>query len=381
MSEVVRAQLSTRKEIAFASITLVLCLLLLEVAVRVSGLADSCPDENPGGQWACDPILYFKPNPAQRPGGQPMNRADFRTHEFTPKPPGIYRILSLGDSCTFGIVTTTVFEYIPEPYPARLERMVAERAGAGKVEVLNAGVAGYTSFQGVMLLRTKLRGLHPGLITVRYGWNDHFMGAMGPGHSFREPEGAFALAAQDLLLRTKLYPFVKRLDLEIQALHPPPKPSIESIPKEWKPTVPLEQYKHNLRRMVELGRSQGAAVWLLTSPHAFLIDSNRGHYDQFRKTFNGQSILVWNAIPTFERLIEIHESYNAATREVGAELGVPVVDMDAIYRQHASEPLFTAYDIPHPTQEGHNLEAEALYERLLAEGIVKPGVAAGSQRR
>ena len=63
--------------------------------------------------------------------------------------------------------------------------------------------------------------------------------------------------------------------------------------------------------------------------------------------------------------------YNGAMREVGRELGVPVVDMDAEYRKHSSEHLYGSTDVPHPNQGGHNLEAEVLYERMLAAGVIR----------
>jgi phospholipase/lecithinase/hemolysin len=47
-----------------------------------------------------------------------------------------------------------------------------------------------------------------------------------------------------------------------------------------------------------------------------------------------------------------------------------VIDMDAVYRAHAAEPLFLT-DVPHPTAQGHALEAETLYARLLAEGFLQ----------
>ena len=136
--------------------------------------------------------------------------------------------------------------------------------------------------------------------------------------------------------------------------------------------MPLDQYKHNLRRMAEIAHGRGAEVWFLTSPNAFVTDENRGQYDKFPQAPSAKLLLTFNAIPSFERLIEIHDSYNAATREVGAELGVPVIDMDALYHQHSSEHLFTTTDVLHPTQQGHDLEAEALYGRLVTEGIVRP---------
>lgn len=365
-------RLSFGKRLAFASVPLVLLLVLLEVAVRVTGVATHCPNPYSGSPlWACDPILQFKLRPDLQVDGKPLNREGFRTHEFTRKSPGTYRILTLGDSCTFGMLITDTFTYIHEPYAQKLEHLVAERVGPGKVEVLNAGTPGYNSYQGIMLLRSKLRGLRPDLITVRYGWNDHLMSRAGRD-KFEESPGEFRRAIEDLLMRTQLYPFVLRLGLEWQARRSPTnaKPTVADIPKEWKPNVSLEQYKKNLRRIVELGRAEGAEVWLLTAPHAFVIDENVGRYDDFPNTMAARALMAFSAIPTYERFVEIHNSYNDATREIGAELGAPVVDMDEIYRQHSKERLFTSTDMPHPTQLGHDLEAETLYARLVANGVI-----------
>jgi lysophospholipase L1-like esterase len=369
LRRIVRSVRTELRRHVFASVATLVLLVGLEGVVRLLDLDQSCRSDH-DGLWACDPILGFKLKPDLVVQGKPLNRAGFRSREFEPAQPGRFRVLTLGDSCTYGILFAEQFWHIPEPYPQRLERIAAERLGTGRLEVLNAGVAGYTSFHGVMLLRTKLRGLDPDLITVRYGWNDHLMSYSDAGRgAYREPDNAVILGLQDLLLRTALYGFLRRLALEVQVLRagsPSEKPF--ALPTEWQPTVPREAYKHNLRRIVELGRAQGARVWLLTSPHAFVSDANGADTDRF--PMSAQSMLTWNALPSFERLVEIHDDYNQATREVGAELGAPVVDMDAVYRAHAGEPLFLATDVPHPTPRGHDLEAETLYERLRAEGLL-----------
>ncbi len=332
-------------------------LAFLEVVVRVTGAAERCSDRASKSQWlVCDPILGFKVNPNRRPHGQPLNSAGFRSREFTPKVPGMYRILALGDSCTFGAIAAG---YVREPYPQRLERMVAERAGPGRIEVLNAGQGGYNSYHGVMLLRSKLRDLEPDLITVRYGWNDLFMSGV---ESPREP-GAFGIAVEDMLLRTALYGFVKRLNRELQSRR---QTVIErrrealAPGKPWRPTNSLPDYRHNLRRIVEIGRARGAEVWLLTSTN------------NPRPSPRARAKLRYVNRVSYAELQKIHGAYNDATRRVGTEMGVPVVDMEAVYREHAGETLFRLDDAPHPTQAGHDLEAEALYALLVARGILPP---------
>ena len=367
-------QLSTIRMLVYATLPTLVLLCLAEFTVRLTGAAQGCPGYPDSFMWVCDPILYFKANPYQVINGHRLiNHAGFHSDEFGPKRAGTYRILVLGDSCTFGVIGRKDGFYIAEPYPQRLQRMVAERLGPGRVEVLNAGVPGYNSYQGVMLLRTKLRGLRPDLITVRFGWNDHMMSPeRNIGNAFHEPSTWVGLKAQDLLLRTALYPFSLRLGMMLRAHWQSSAQPGPSLPAVWTPNIPVDEYKHNLTRIVELGRSQGAAVWLLTAPHALLTEGFRAHVHEIAPDSPARLFLQLHAVPSFERLVEIHESYNAATREVGAALGVPVIDMEVAYRQHAAEHLFSPDDVLHPTQEGHDLEAEVLYERLVAEKVLPP---------
>jgi lysophospholipase L1-like esterase len=349
--------LSLGKKIVFSAFLSALVLLLAEVVIRMTGLAEGCSTRVSATEWfVCDPILGYRVNPDRAPLGRPLNRAGFRTHPFRPKRPDVYRIVSLGDSCTFGNVGWT---YVPEPYPQRLERLVAERAEGVKLEVLNAGQSGYNSFHGVMLLRTKLRGLEPDLITVRYGWNDLFAPAW-PGR-YREPASAIGRAVEDLLLRTSLYAFGRRLGLEVLALI---RPSVEQTRdqraslKEWRPSIARTDYEGNLRRIVEIGRARGADVWLLTSPH------NPNPAEETRATLS-----EINSLP-YEQVLEIHGAYNESTRRVGAELGVPVIDMAALYAKRRGRSFFVPHDAVHPNQAGHDLEAEVLYAQLVASATL-----------
>jgi lysophospholipase L1-like esterase len=354
-----------------------LCLLLAsEVVLRWTGAAERCPIYKDSLLWVCDPLLYFKSNPGQVFNGEPLiNHAGFRGRQFDAKRAGVYRILALGDSCTFGILRSHLQPeqlYISEPYPQALERLAAAHLGPDRVEVLNAGVPGYNSYQGLMLLRGKLRGLAPDLITVRFGWNDHFMSAeRRGGDPFREPATAAGRFVEDLLLHSALYPFSRRLGMELQLrLQPFTGQSAPQAPHSWQPNVSLDGYRHNLRRIVEVARAHGSAVWLLTAPHALLTDDFHGHPERLPSGTDAELLLTLSAIPSIERLIEIHESYNDVTREVAVELGVPLIDLEAIYRQHASEHLFAAGDLLHPTQAGHDLEAKVLFERLISSHLV-----------
>ncbi len=83
------------------------------------------------------------------------------------KPAGEVRIFFLGDSCTFGT------GLLPEQgFVQRTEEFLRERHPGARIECVNAGVPGYTSFQGWRLLETKVLGFDPDLVVITFGWNE-----------------------------------------------------------------------------------------------------------------------------------------------------------------------------------------------------------------
>jgi lysophospholipase L1-like esterase len=236
------------------------------------------------------------------------------------------------------------------------------------VEVLNAALPGYNSYQGLLLLRGKLRGLEPDLVTVRFGWNDHFLSAAGESGAFREPDSRLGRAVQDLALRLELYAFVRRLGLELRALREPVEDQVRAAfrgRREYEPTIPIADYARNLRRIVEVARGLGADAWLLTAPRN--PDPNPSAARE----------LAAHNRTSFRRLMEVHEAYGEALRRVGRETGALVVDMEEVYRRHAGEPVFIPTDVVHPSQGGHNLEAETLYAVLVRQGAIEAGADRG----
>jgi hypothetical protein len=88
-----------------------------------------------------------------------VNELGHRGPERTPaKPPGVYRILALGGSNTFGAAVSN-----GESWPGALERSLAAQTGR-KVEVWNLGVNGYVTAQKLTQARDALRRFAPDLL-------------------------------------------------------------------------------------------------------------------------------------------------------------------------------------------------------------------------
>ena len=122
-----------------------------------------------------DPELFWKLVPDTRISeeawpffGVISNDQSLREDHRVPfeKPAGQTRILFLGDSCTFGYGVAH-----DEAFPQVVESILRGKVGT-EVECINAGVPGYTLFQGYRYLVTE--GLHyqPDLVVLNFGWND-----------------------------------------------------------------------------------------------------------------------------------------------------------------------------------------------------------------
>jgi hypothetical protein len=87
-----------------------------------------------------------------------------------PKPPGVFRILVLGDSVAFGY-GVELEDTLPERLEKHLDTLSA-REGGGRVEVLNLAVGGYNPYNEAALLDDVGAGWEPDLVLVQFCVND-----------------------------------------------------------------------------------------------------------------------------------------------------------------------------------------------------------------
>jgi len=163
------------KNCLFSIVVVLLFLALLECSLRLCAQfflrqADLDPYEVPNSKWGWSlkpGYCAYRYSPdSGRKELLVINSKGFRGKEFTlHKDPNNTRVIVMGDSVTFGIVPESC------PYPAQLQRLF-NKQHLGKIEVINAGVEGYSSENVLNRLRYDILQYQPDILIVYVGWND-----------------------------------------------------------------------------------------------------------------------------------------------------------------------------------------------------------------
>lgn len=271
-----------------------------------------------------DPVLLWQPAP----------RAPYNAHRLkgpapaVPKPPGVLRVIAYGDSNTDGPDAGGWTEW--------LQDALATRRGAGdpRPEVLNAGVVGYSSYQGLKRFEAQAERYEPDVVLVSFGWNDAAPSAGPPDRLYEPPPLA------GLLRLANRYRAFLAASYAVRPQEPPPA-AAETV----RPRVSLDEYADNLRRFVALARRLNARPVLLTRPHELAVE-------QLRQA------------PGWRRTVP---AYNRALLDVAAAQGVAAIDVRRW--AHGRQPAPFA-DESHFTFEGHEAFGNHLAQELVRLGVV-----------
>lgn len=272
-------------------------------------------------------VATTDPQPALATWHVQTNRFGMNEGEFSPhKPPGMLRIVSLGDSCTFGWGVERNQSYVKV-----MEQRLVESVDSAIIECLNAGHTGFTSFQGRILLDRVVRDWSPDIVTLSFGMNDHTIRGSTRSDKVRFEENRAILGRVRFGLgSSNLYLLGLRA---FQKINPEQKPGRRSIARICR--VSVEDFGDNLRLMAAIAREIGATAVFVSQPHQ-----------------------VWN---------DVDDRYAEQLNRVARELAVPLVDAAGRFKElqrdygitrEAPNRLFI--DTIHPTVEGHAIIADLL---------------------
>jgi len=337
-----RKPLSTRKKVLFSLLAFFGCMVVCEVMLRVfdvyyhplkieiHGIES---DWRLAHSFEFDCFVY-DPDRIWRPKKDfdVFNAQGFRGKELSePKQPNEYRIFTIGDSNTLGWRDTDRNK--GANWPADLQQLMPEPPDPSSVStnpakqysVTNAGIWGYSSYQGLQQLKDILV-YQPDMVTVSFGSNDAMLVTI--------PDTQFtATLFESIIGRTRIGQLAIQLHDNIEA-------GAQDIDDGvLVHRVSPDEYRTNLREIARICKENGIECVFLTRP---FIGDCEDHISPE---------LWWK---------HFAPQYVDATIEAGREADVTVIDIYSHFKDR--EDLFA--DESHFTIEGHALAAEFIYEQI-----------------
>jgi lysophospholipase L1-like esterase len=258
-----------------------------------------------------------------------INRDGFKGPEID-KGHSHFRILTIGDSCTFGSLFD---EY---SYPRQLERELRRRGF--DAEVINAGVEGYT-VRNVLMRLDEYKKLRPDLVTIYLGWNNLY--------------GAKPLVG--LARYAYTYRFVLRAFRKLRTAEGSPTNALEQYnkPKHVDINAPevrsLEGYVppfiDDLEQIISEFQAAKAKVAIVTLPGLFTMSEQ----PSARALQSGHLPLFTDNPYVLARL---YEQYNVALRQLAQKRGLQVIDLDLWSKRALSPRDAYFFDSVHLYEEG-----------------------------
>ncbi|GAB4291050.1 MAG: hypothetical protein Kow0090_04350 [Myxococcota bacterium] len=284
------------------------------------------------------------------------NSRGFRGDEFqSDKSPDTFRIVCMGDSHTMGESVE-----IEQTYCSRLKDYLVAKGCIPnkKIEAINAGVSGYSSFQGVIAYLKYVRDWRPDLVIVAYGSND----AMPLKHAFRTVRDRFIykLPGEENIEEFYRFPktgIAKVIFLAKRVLSSPPTDS--GLMEGNRSTI--EEFSENIAFLVNKIRADGAKVILLAN-----IIKDNDYIIAEKEIAEREKIPIIETISLFKTAVgKIHsgEIYQKERAEIDSWLKPD---------KPASRDWMSKYvtnDNVHPNHVGHDIIAREITKVICGEKV------------
>jgi len=255
-----------------------------------------------------------------------------RGGEVSPKSDKI-RIIAMGNSCTFGWRIPDSLTFVKQ-----LEQMLNGDSSIPEVETINAGIPGYSSFQGMRFFFSDIVPLKPDILLIMFAWNDQWAASDNIADKDQKQPPNYVIGIQNFFSQLKIYRITKKLLLS--AVEEPLDAKLIKENPIYR--VSLEDFYDNLNSIVQYCKENKITPILLTSP----IPSLDKYYPPGRKS----------------PMHVYHEYYNSQTRLLAKNSGVAVIDLAKIFDDYDNLFDDAPNDPIHFNAEGHRVAAAAIYE-------------------
>lgn len=269
-----------------------------------------------------------------------INSQGFRDKEYNvKKDKDVFRILCLGDSSTFGWNVP-----LEETYHALLEtRLNKEFGHQGKrFEIINAGVTGYTSCQGLNLYKFKGVKYEPDVVTFYLGVNDPVKRFyLNDKQIMRNDVPVWIKSVNNnLLLQFHSYRLLR--EWIVHAISVEKNHAGENIPR-----VSPEDFKKNILELNGLCNRNGALLVLISPP---LCKERDFGGDVQRK----KDVVL----------------YRKELESISRENKIPLIKIVEMTEEASSDTTPFFLDAVHPNTSGHRMIEERLYHYLRSNRLL-----------
>ena len=320
----------------------------LDVFVSTPQQRMQVADEKQSGIFEGDPLLLWRLRPnldhviwdftLLSTNAQGL-RADY---PVGPKKPGVFRIICLGDSVTFGYRVPVVWPDKPTqfepgwlPYPMLLEKHLKSANPQRQIEVLTMAVPGYTSHQGLAWLRRDIDWLEPDLVVASFGWNDASLSDAPDRTTIRT--NWYAVGIRWLIDHSQAFAHATHW-LRSHNQQPAAK-SLTPVSR-----VSQDEYVSNFKSMVELCKLHHAPIIVMGAPY------------RDNATNPGEAKLMM--------------SYRTALQSSMQSQGVPYFAVFALTEDAASMNQAFFGELIHPNHLGHRLIAADLIKVMTNDKLL-----------
>ncbi len=275
-----------------------------------------------------------------------------------PKPEGVFRVLVLGDSVSYGPLVAE-----GSRFTEILEDHLAGQAEGLKIEVVNAGVSGYTTYNEVQLFRRLGPELQPDLVLLAFVMNDVANPRLHWGYTRRAirrippeaiPNPAYDRKKNRLWRNLHLFRIIQRRARAIL----PAAPAGDAWP-------------------TRITGEDSLSIEVLLDPDSSEWSWLRGQLEQLHDlVVAGGGHLALVVLPL---AYQLEEGYpyrpQALMMDYCRERGLRCLDLLPSFSAGKAEELFLGersgyWDVWHLTEEGHELTAAELAAFLLEGGLV-----------
>lgn len=265
-----------------------------------------------------------------------INSSGMRGPEVSAKS-DTYRIIALGNSCTFGWGVA-----FGDTWVHRLQKLLNEQMSNRTIEVINAGVPGYTSLQGKRYLADDLIALQPDMVLVMFGHNDHFPAGRGISDSAQQLDNSILIESQNLLSKLRLYRLLRKGFLQVTS--DTTKARLDDIGSVKR--VSQHEFFVNLREIARIAKDFDMQPVLLIPPVASLENYYEGSE---------------GAVSNFHHL---HELYQKQMVRASQYEEAPIVDLQAAFSDYHTLFDDANNDPIHFNRQGHQVAARAIAEAI-----------------